>query len=429
MKRSALGFLLILAAAQGKCLAQGPVFSSLSPVDLSKDVSLSPTMEQPVLESAGMAYESGPRFWGSADYLLWWIRRGNVPPLVVTGSPTDPFPGALDQPGTRVLFGGNGLDYGTFSGLRLNLGGWLDQADRFGIEAGGFALEHRTIRFAAQADANGQPFLASPFIDALSGNQNVYFISQNFADPALTALLTGGVGVFSSTSLWSWEISGVANVARDNGWTIDLLAGFRQTSLRENLTYVTTASNIAPGGAALFQLIPLDPGFTETTFDGFATRNTFNGGQIGTRIDRRWGPFTLDLAGKLAMGSMHEVVNIQGQTTTNAPLPVTQAVGGIYAQASNIGTFSRDAFAVIPEVDVNLCFQIRRNIALRVGYTFLYMSNVVRPGDQIDPRINVNRVPIDPAFGTPGGPNRPAFDMRTTGFWAQGINFGLEFKF
>jgi hypothetical protein len=429
MKRSALGLLLILVAAQVQCLAQGPVFSSLNPADLSKDSSVPTATEQSEAALTGLPCEPSTRIWGSADYLLWWVRKGNTPPLVVTGSATDPFPGALDQPGTRILFGGNGLDYGTFNGVRLNLGGWLDQDNRFGIAAGGFALEHRTVRFSAQADANGQPFLATPFINALSGNQNVYFISQNFPNPALTALLTGGVDVLSSTSLWSWEISGVLNVARDSCWTLDLLGGFRQTSLRENLTYVTTASNIAAGGAALFQLTPLDPGFTETTFDGFATRNTFNGGQIGARVDRRWGPFTLDFTGKLAMGSMHEVVNIQGQTTTNAPLPVTQAVGGIYAQTSNIGTFSRDVFAVIPEVDVNLCVQIRQNVALRVGYTFLCLSNVARPGDQIDPRININRVPIDPSFGTPGGPNRPAFDMRTTGFWAQGINFGLEFKF
>jgi hypothetical protein len=329
-----------------------------------------------------------------------------------------------------VLFGGQGgLDYGAFNGLRLNLGGWLDQDRRFGVEAGGFALEHRAVGFSAQGDATGQPFLATPFVNAVTGHQNVYFISQNFADPALTALLTGSVGVVSSTSLWSWEISGVANLARTTAWNVDFLGGFRQTSLRENFSYVTTASNIVPGGAALFQLTPLDPGFSVTTFDGIATRNTFNGAQLGARVDRQWGRLSVDVVGKLGLGSMHEAVNIQGLTTTNAPLPVTQAVGGIYAQQSNIGTFNRDVFAVIPEVGVNLSFQLKPSVIARVGYTFLYMSNVVRPGDQIDPQINVNRVPIDPAFGTPGGPNRPAFDVRTTGFWAQGINLGLEFRF
>jgi hypothetical protein len=428
MKRSVLGLLLILATAQGKCLAQAPASSAPGQIEIPRLSFQAPTGD-PSGKPAGTPYEPPTRVWGSAEYLLWWARHGNVPPLVVTGSAADPFPGALDQPGTRVLVGGQGLDYGAFNGLRLNLGAWVDPERRFGVEAGGFAFEHRALHFSAQGDANGQPFLGTPFINALTGNQNVYFISQNFADPNIAALLTGSVGVASSSNLWSWEVSGAANLLRDCGWSVDLLAGFRQTSLRENLSYVTTVSNIAVGGAALFELTPVNPPFSVTTFDGFATRNTFNGGQIGTRVDRHWGRFSVDLVGKLALGSMHEAVTIQGQTTTNAPLPVTQAVGGIFAQTSNIGTFNRDVFAVIPEVGVNLCFQVRPNVTARVGYTFLYISNVARPGDQIDMRINVNRVPIDPSFGTPGGPNRPAFDMRTTGFWAQGLNFGLEFKF
>jgi hypothetical protein len=409
MKRSVWGLLLILATAQGTSFAQDttPSPSGLTPPRLSFQPAATEVSALPASEP----YEPSSRIWGSADYLLWWVRRGHVPPLVVTGSTADPFPGALDQPGTQVLFG------------------WLDRERRFGVEAGGFMLEHRAVSFSAAGDANGQPFLATPFVNANTGNQNVYFISQNFADPALTALLTGSVGVVSSTNLWSWELSGVANLARNDAWTVDFLGGFRQTSLRENFSYVTTASNIAPGGANLFLLTPIDPGFSVTTFDGIATRNTFNGAQLGARLDRHWGRLTIDIVGKLGLGSMHEAVNIQGQTTTNAPLPVTQAVGGIYAQQSNIGTFNRDVFAVIPEIGVNLSFQLKPNIIARVGYTFLYMSNVLRPGDQIDPQININRVAIDPAFGTPGGPDRPAFNARSTGFWAQGINFGLEIRY
>jgi Putative beta barrel porin-7 (BBP7) len=141
------------------------------------------------------------RLWGGIDYLLWWVR--NRPPLVVTGSPADPFPGALDQPGTQILFGDQGLRYGAVSGLRLGLGAWLDRDNILGVEAGGFLLQQRTARFSAQGNANGQPFLATPFINALTGNNNVYFISQNFADPAISAQLTGGAAVFSTTNLWS----------------------------------------------------------------------------------------------------------------------------------------------------------------------------------------------------------------------------------
>jgi hypothetical protein len=66
---------------------------------------------------------------------------------------------------------------------------------------------------------------------------------------------------------------------------------------------------------------------------------------------------------------------------------------------------------------------------VRVGYTFLYLSRVARPGDQIDPALNPNRVPIDNGFGTPGGPDRPTLDFKSTGFWAQGVNIGVELGF
>src|SRR5882724_3485002 len=32
----------------------------------------------------------GPRVWGSAEYLLWWVRGQNLPPLVTTSPPGTP---------------------------------------------------------------------------------------------------------------------------------------------------------------------------------------------------------------------------------------------------------------------------------------------------------------------------------------------------
>ncbi len=183
---------------------------------------------------------------------MWWVRKGPTPPLVVTGSAADTFPGALDQPGTQILFGNRDLDYGRFNGLRLSLGGWLDGDNLFGLEAGGFVLERRSVQFSARADANGQPFLATPFVNAVTGRENVYFISQNFADPKLTAQLTGAVGIASSTSLWNWDLNGTANMARSSAWSADFLTGFRQTSLREDLSYATTVNNIIPGAPRAF---------------------------------------------------------------------------------------------------------------------------------------------------------------------------------
>jgi Putative beta barrel porin-7 (BBP7) len=420
MKRAALGFWLILAAVEGRCLAQGTA-DTAPPLVASE-----PVCRCAECEPNPLCGTAEPRLWGGVDYLLWWVRRGPTPPLVVTGSPTDPFPGALDQPGTRVLFGDQGIGYGAMNGLRLVLGGWLDRDDTLGAEAGGFVLQQRTARFGAQGDANGQPFLAAPFVNALTGNNNVYFISQNFANPALSAHLTGDVGVFSTTNLWSWEIQGVVNLARTPTFTADALLGFREMSLREDLSYITSVDNLTVGGASVFLTNPVAPGFIVTTFDRFSTANLFNGGQAGLRLSKTWGNFGVEAVGKIALGDMHESVTIAGLTTTNAPLPVTEAVGGIFAQSSNIGHYHRDVFAVIPEAGVNVNVQLTPNVKARVGYTVTYLSSVARPGDQIDPAINIHEVPIDFTYGTPGGPSRPAFQMQGTGFWAQGIHFGIE---
>jgi hypothetical protein len=58
---------------------------------------------------------------------------------------------------------------------------------------------------------------------------------------------------------------------------------------------------------------------------------------------------------------------------------------------------------------------------------------VVRPGEQIDRVINAGQSPLYETPATPpglqGGPARPTVVFRGTDFWAQGINFGLEFRY
>ena len=60
-----------------------------------------------------------------------------------------------------------------------------------------------------------------------------------------------------------------------------------------------------------------------------------------------------------------------------------------------------------------------------VGYTFLYWTTVGRAADQIDPVVN----PTQFGGGRLAGPAAPAFDLWTTGFWAQGLSLGFEYQF
>ncbi|HYV38480.1 MAG TPA: BBP7 family outer membrane beta-barrel protein, partial [Gemmataceae bacterium] len=79
------------------------------------------------------------RCWASVEYLVWWIKDAPVPALVTTGDPKEgALAGALGSPGTRILFGGSDLSFDAFSGVRINLGGWLNCDRTIGVEVSGF---------------------------------------------------------------------------------------------------------------------------------------------------------------------------------------------------------------------------------------------------------------------------------------------------
>ena len=63
-----------------------------------------------------------------------------------------------------------------------------------------------------------------------------------------------------------------------------------------------------------------------------------------------------------------------------------------------------------------------------IGYDFMYWSQVVRPGSQVDRNINLSQSSV---FGSGAlmGPASPSAVINHTDFWAQGITLGLEFQF
>ncbi len=132
----------------------------------------------------------------------------------------------------------------------------------------------------------------------------------------------------------------------------------------------------------------------------------------------------------VALGTSHEEVDVHGNTAITPPGGGrTVLAGGILALPSNSGHFSRDRFAVVPEIGINLGCQVTPHLRAFVGYGFLYVSNVVRPGSLIDRTVNLTQIPSNLGPGTLIGPARPALVLRDTDFWAQGINFGLEIRY
>lgn len=366
-------------------------------------------------------YPTNCCFYGSLEYLAWWTKGVNLPALVTTspfvqGQPMQSS-GILGQPGTVILFGNENIDPGVLSGGRVTIGYWFNHCKEWGLEGSAFVLGQGTTTF--DANSNQYPVLARPFF-----NQNL-----NQEDAELTArpdLGAGSVHIQNTTKLWGAEINLRRNLCCDpcSCWKFGWLAGVRYIDLSEGLTI---QEHLQP---------TVEPFTGANVFvaDDFGTRNQFYGGQLGftteCSLTEKW---SLGLTGKVAVGATHQVINIAGgQLVVPAVGPISSTTaGGLLALPSNSGHFSRDRFAVVPEIGVTLNYQITENLKAFVGYNFLYISSVVRPADQIDRVIDVRQIPGPPFPGSniPVSPSHPLMPFKSTDFWAQGVSFGLSYNF
>ena len=385
------------------------------------DVEVGPWGPHEDLEDIGPPLPVPCRLYGSAEYLLWWTRPANLPPLVTTGTPASQ--GILGQPGTALLFGGAPVDFGGQSGARFTAGYWLNCDDTLAIEGSLFFLGQENVKFNANSDLF--PVLARPFFAINPGVPPGEFRQLT----AFPGLFTGAISATTATRLWGAEVDarckGCCGLACDCGYRIDWLAGVRYLELNDNV-HVNEAIQFMPG-----VLANLPVGGTGFVFDSFGTRNQFVGGQIGTDIELRHGCWSLDLKAKIAIGDTHETVNINGGQLLVDPRGFSTAFqGGLLALPSNIGRFSRDQFGVVPEFGIQLGYNFTERLKAFVGYNFLYWSNVLRAGDQIDRNIDVTQIPNFSAPGAvPVGQTRPAVLFRETSFWAQGLTVGVEWKY
>ena len=366
---------------------------------------------------------------------------------------------------------------GLQSGGRFSVGYWLDAEQRFGIEGGYFFLG---LGQNSPAASNGSPSLVIPYFDAGTGQAAAYTIAQqptstllrqfliavpgeffHLFDTTTTTASTGNVSVRSSGNLQAFDANGIYNALNTDGWRLDFLAGFRYAALNENLIIsssvttqqsMTTVFEPALGLPINGQPIINSSATVNSRTDTYNARNSFYGGQIGFRNEFIFDRFSLFLGAQVALGNMNESLLINGYTdsatissiTPTMPLPlasipltvptgaaavtsktVTQTVGGFFAQPGNIGAYHRNVFAVMPEGDFKVAYRITDHITGTIGYTFVYMSSVVRPGDQVDRFINPSLLTTPPTAGT----TKTSFAMQSTEFWAQGLTFGAAFRY
>lgn len=402
MIRSILSAALASAVCAGEVSALGPPAADASSCGPSAG---SRTVAEQATTPGGPLSQCPPdesRYWVGAEYLLWWYKDSPLPVTLLAV----PAQAGMAPP---ALFGNQPVDAREHNGARLTLGGSLGGDGMIAGEGEFFFQESKTT---ARRFATGGP-AGMPFVDAVGiGIPAIAGDAMIGAFPPIAAALS------LSDRLWGAEANALARLpACRCGPRVTLLGGARCLELKEDLALqLPLLSVMTPEG-----------NFTTVPHDQFNTRNQFYGGQVGARADWCFGELVVTAAGKIALGDMHESVDVSGAgtVTTNG---VTAAVPvGFFAQPSNIGHHSRDEFAEIPEATLALSYRLACRARAYVGYEFLYVSNTVRPGEQIDPRINLTQVPTFPV--APAGPAVPIVPFADRAFWAQGLNFGMELRF
>ena len=397
------------------------------------------------LENIGSAHSGkGNRWWGSSEALLWAVSNDHLPPLVTTGTTTSL--GALG-PGTTTIYGGN-QNSGLRPGGRFTAGYWLDPEQTRGVEASFFFLDGPfTDNFTANSSGlAGTSVLARPYTNAITELPD----SQLVGFPGVTS---GSVHVGSRSQFFGGQVNGLWNLCHSGGcdsccdsgctncsWTgggngqngfsnqsgyrVDMIGGLMYLNLNEGLT-ITENITVLPTAPP-----PFVPDSTILVTDSFQTSNNFYGGQLGLRAERYSGAWFTNVSGQVALGDTHQQVTINGATVFTDPGGASiQQPGGLLALPTNMGTYDRNRFSVVPQATFNVGRQLTSNLRVYVGYTMLYWSNVVRPGDQIDPVVNPTQLPTPAGPGVLVGPARPAFRFHETSLWAQGLNVGMEFRY
>jgi hypothetical protein len=303
----------------------------------------------------------------------WQPPRTELDPRPNLGPKGNPFYGQIDYlqwwtekdqavyprtPGQVAASFGDGTDFGAPSrqGVDGVLGMWLDQQQSYGIEAGVLWLSNRNHGWVGDGD-------------------NIA-LRNDLAE-----------------RLWGAEADGRWQLYRGIFTHLDLLAGMRFLSLDESL-----------------DITQRDLSSEEISQDRLGARNRFFGGQLGLEAEGHYGSWSIDAAGKVALGANWEAVSLGGTTVIGGQvLP-----GGFLVSPASGGRYSGSVFATVSEIDVQVGYELMDNIRLQIGYSFLYFSDVVRPGEQVQVLQSGARGSLPAA---------------NADFWGQGLNVGLEFRF
>lgn len=339
--------------------------------------------------------------WVGFDFLLGWRHGIRTPPLVTTSPNGTAQADAGVLPGATVVYPTQPFGEEARPGGRLSLGAWLDRTRCWALEGRYFMLADQNTNFAI-ASVAGDPILARPFFDVLGNVQAARLLAfPGFVEP-------GGVNITSESQLQGGDALLRRRLCDLGTGDLQFLVGYQFAQIDEALVIADLSTDADPGNL-------IQDGTTLAITDRFSTRNQYNAASVGAAWKMQNDNLTWEILGKVGLGNMRETVMISGTTVTTVPgqAAVENAVG-LLAQGVNLGTFTQDRFCASPEVNLKCSYQVNDHIDVSCGYTFLYFTSSVQPGQQIDVDL---RVPPD------------GFRIRDTEYWMHAFQCGVNVRF
>ncbi|WP_145385393.1 BBP7 family outer membrane beta-barrel protein [Stieleria neptunia] len=358
------------------------------------------------------------RLFLRAESLLWDVSGMDAPPLVTTspdGTGQD-IAATLGQAGTSVAFGGKTLNDGSTGGFLIGGGLWISPERNFAIETEYFQLSEFDDGYNGSSD--GAVILGRPYFDVTQGGEAAELI-------AYPGLVSGDVGVRTESNLRSFLIDGRVSLCPTHGACCqqcglrdrtDWIIGYRNIRLRDSLSIVENRRRELSNDPRMF-----------ASSDQFQTTNQFNGLQLGIvhrmLLQRAW----LETSMRVALGNTEQTLRVAGSTTIEDQGTSATYDAGLLAQHTNSGTRSRDEFALVPELGVRLGIRLTDRLHANIGYSVLYLPNVIRASEQIDRDLNPGLVP--PGTDPLAGALRPRVLWVQSDYLAHGLHLGGELNF
>jgi hypothetical protein len=370
--------------------------------------------------------EPEPNGWltVSAEPTLWYVASSR-PSTPVATTPPD----AMGILRPAATLGDENIQHKPTAGARLTIGYQFTEANPFvpGCEVPVCGAEARFLfvgQRSFQSALSSVPRLIRPVSDLITQPQAGVVI----AEPGLA---TGALAVGAKNNFWGAEANAWCDVCCNSvgtTYSVEIMGGARYLNMNESINLASSTTFLTN-----LQAFPAFAGLAGNRVaetESFVGHNNFYGGQAGVRANAYFNPVILTGYAQLAMGVTAESLNVNGQTVRTAP-DGTRVVfpGAVLARPGTTGRFDLTHFAYVPEMGITGSIPVLDWLTLRGGFSALYWSDLLRPGDQVR-QPNSSQLVGLPGLLPATAPATPsAVVLRQSGLWLLGVHVSAELRF